>query len=242
MGKRIISQRRGKGSFTYRAHSHRWLGELSNRKYDDSEKNSAVEGKVVDLLHSSGHSAPIMKVKYSNGETILMSAPHGIRVNDSIKSGSEAEPKLGNTLPLKKIPEGTDIYNIEGLPGDGGKFARTAGSAATVVSHTGEQTIVRLPSKKEKAFSSNCRATIGIIAGGGRLEKPLCKAGKSWHMRHARGKLYPQTSGVAMNAVDHPFGSGRGRHVGKSKIAPWGAPPGRNVGLIRARRTGRKRA
>ena len=98
-----------------------------------------------------------------------------------------------------------------------------------------------MPSKKEKEFNANCRATIGVVAGGGRLEKPFLKAGKKWHAKRARGKLYPVTSAVAMNAVEHPFGSGRGRHMGKPNVAPRHAPPGRKVGLVRPRRTGRKR-
>ena len=97
-----------------------------------------------------------------------------------------------------------------------------------------------MPSKKQKQFHPNCRATVGVIAGSGKGEKPILKAGKRHHMMKARNKLYPQTSGVAMNAVDHPFGSGRGRHKGKPTIAPRFAPPGRKVGMIRARRTGRK--
>jgi len=98
-----------------------------------------------------------------------------------------------------------------------------------------------LPSKKQKSFLPECRATIGIISGSGKKEKPFVKAGTRHHLMRAKGKLYPRTSGVAMNAVDHPFGSGRGRHIGKSQIAPRFAPPGRKVGMIRARRTGRRK-
>lgn len=240
MGKRIITQRRGRGTFTYRAPSFRYLGEVKHRNYDEIEKNSAIEGKVTDLVHCPGHSAPLAKIKYSNGDEELLAAPLSIRVNDSVFSGATAPIKPGNTLPLKNIPEGTDVYNIEANPGDGGKFAKASGTAATVVAHTEDKIVVKLPSKKQKLFDPDCRATVGVISGGGRKDKPFVKAGKMWHAMHARGKLYPRTSGVAMNAVDHPFGSGRGRHVGKPKTPPRGAPPGRNVGLIRAKRTGRK--
>ena len=102
-------------------------------------------------------------------------------------------------------------------------------------------TLVELPYKKTKYFNSDCRATIGIISGAGRLDKQFIKAGFKYHTMKARGKLYPRTSGVAMNAVDHPFGSGRGRHIGKSKVAPRNAPPGRNVGILRSRRTGKRK-
>lgn len=240
MGKRIITQRRGRGTFTYKSFSHKYKGTIQHRKYDDVEKNSVINGRVTDLLHCPGHSAPLAKIRYDNGEGILTSAPFNMKINDIISSGAKAPLKVGNTLPLRNIPEGTDIYNIESNPGDGGKFVKASGGAATVVAHMGDKIIVRLPSKKQREFHADCRATIGSIAGSGRKEKPMAKAGKNYHAMRARNKLYPRTSGVAMNAVDHPFGSGRGRHVGKSKIPPRGAPPGRNIGLIRAKRTGRK--
>ena len=97
-----------------------------------------------------------------------------------------------------------------------------------------------MPSKKEKKFHKNCRAIIGIIAGAGRLEKPVVKAGKKFHIKKTKSKLWPRTSAVKMNAIDHPFGSGRAKNP-KSKIAKRNAPPGRKVGLIRTRRTGRKK-
>ena len=106
---------------------------------------------------------------------------------------------------------------------------------------TKNKVIVQFKSKKTKELNPECRAIVGIAAGGGRLEKPILKAGKRMKMMRAKNKLYPQTSGVAMNAVDHPFGSGRGRHIGKSKVAPRFAPPGRNVGSIRSKRTGAKK-
>ncbi len=241
MGKRLITQARGKGSFTYRAFSHRNRGAIKHRRYDDIERNAFVNGKIVDLMHCPGHSAPLAKIKYDNGDEILTSASLGMRVNDQVSSGAKAVLKIGNTLPLRNIPEGTEVYNIESNPGDGGKFVKAAVVVATVVAQIGEKTIVKLPSKKQREFCSDCRATIGLIAGSGRKEKPFMKAGKRYHAMRARNKLYPRTSGVAMNAVDHPFGCGRGRHVGKPKTPPRGAPPGRNVGLIRASRTGRRR-
>ena len=240
MGKRIITQRRGRGTFTYKSFSHRYKGAIKHRKYDEAEKGSVVNGKVVDLINCPGHSAPLAKIKYESGEEILISAPLNMKLHDTVASGAKATLKIGNTLPLRNVPEGTNVYNIESNPGDGGKFVRTSGGVATVVSQMGDKTVVKLPSKKQKVFSSDCRAIIGLIAGSGRKDKPMAKAGKNYHAMRARNKLYPRTSGVAMNAVDHPFGSGRGRHVGKSKIPPIGAPPGRNVGLIRAKRTGRK--
>jgi len=97
-----------------------------------------------------------------------------------------------------------------------------------------------MPSKKEKSFNPNCRAVVGVIAGAGRLEKPIVKAGKNHHIKKSKGKLWPRTSAVKMNVVDHYFGSGRGKNP-KSKIAKRNAPPGRRVGHLRPRRTGRKK-
>ncbi len=241
MGKRIIQQRRGRGTPTYIAHSYHYKGSLSLRPLDNLEKNGKVKGTIKEFLHCPGHSAPLASISYESGDQALISAPVGVKLNDSLESGKDAGVSIGNALPLKNIPEGTLVYNIEAMPGDGGKFVRCAGSFARIVSNINNQEIVVvLPSKKEKVFNGECRAIIGMIAGGGAKDRPIMKAGKRHFMMRARGKLYPQTSGVAMNAVDHPFGSGRGRHVGKSKIPPRFAPPGRNVGLLRARRTGRK--
>jgi large subunit ribosomal protein L2 len=240
MGKRIITQRRGRGTSTYKAHSHRWKFSVKHRQYDTAEQTGVIHGKVVDLVHATGFNAPIAKVSFENGETQLMFAPMGIGVNDPVSSGSKAEPKLGNTLPLKSIPEGTEIFNIESHPADGGSFVRCSGASAKVLGVMKGKIRVVFPSKKIKMFDPSCRATIGAVAGSGKKDKPLMKAGNAHLRMRAKGKLYPRTSGVAMNAVDHPFGSGRGRHVGKHKTAPRFAPPGRNVGLIKARRTGKK--
>ncbi len=97
-----------------------------------------------------------------------------------------------------------------------------------------------MPSKKEKMFNLKCRATIGVIAGAGRMEKPIVKAGKKHYMKKAKNKLWPRTSAVKVNVIDHPFGSGRGKNP-KSKIAKRNAPPGKKVGHIRPRKTGKKR-
>lgn len=241
MGKRLITQRRGRGTSTYRAPGHRFIAEARHRKYDEIEKNSSITGRVVDLLACPGHSAPLAKIKYTNGEIAYTIAPLNLRVNSIVASGSKAIPAQGNTLPLVSIPEGMSIYNIESMPGDGGKFCRASGSFARVVTKLNDKIIVRFQSRKEREFDPRCRATIGIVAGSGRLEKPFVKAGNKYYAMKARNKLWPRTSGVSMNAVDHPFGSGRGSHAGKPLTPPRFAPPGRNVGAIRARRTGRKK-
>jgi len=241
MGKRIISQRRGRGTTTYKSPGFRFRGEVKHRAYDEIEKTSVINGRVSELIHCPGHFAPLAKVVYDNKETVLMCAPLGMRVNQAVSSGAKANPGIGNTIPLKDIPLGSDVFNIESFVGDGGKFIRSSGCSAKVISKTDEFILVKFPSKKEKKFNPNCRATIGIIGGAGRKEKPFVKAGKRYYAMKARNKLYPRTSAVKMNVVDHPFGSGRGKHIGQSKVPKRNAPPGRNVGLIRARRTGRRK-
>ncbi len=241
MGKNLRQQRRGRGTPTYRAHSFRWITDVKHRRTDEIERQGTLPGKIIDLVDCPGHTAPLAKVQYANKEVSYIFAPTGIRVNDAVESGFSAKPTTGSTLPLKNIPEGTPVYNIENIPFDGGKLVRAAGTSARVVTIKEEGVVVLLPSRKEKVFNPLCRATVGTIAGSGRLDKPMLKAGSKHHLMRAKGKLYPITSGVAMNAVDHPFGCGRGRHVGKPKTPSRFAPPGAKVGLIGARRTGRKR-
>ncbi len=234
MGKRLISQRRGRGTPVYRVNSFRWAGEI---KMPPVLKET-ITGIVKDIIHSKGHSAPLMLVSFGSIETLLP-APEGIRAGDEIQAGPEAEIKPGNILPLNKIPEGTNIYNIERNLGDGGKFVRSSGTFAKIVTQTNDYVIVKMPSNKLVKFKPNVRAMIGIIAGGGRIEKPFVKAGNKYHKMKAKSKKYPKVSGVAMNAVDHPFGGTRSSRKGRPTIAPRNAPPGRKVGMIKPRKTGR---
>lgn len=241
MGKRIISQRRGRGTTTYRSPSFKYVSEIKHRPYDEMEKSGILNGKIVDIINCPGHFTPLIAVEYENGDRIFSFAAEGVYTGKEITSGNNSKPEIGNITPLKNAQIGTQVFNIESQPGDGGKFMRSAGTAAVVIGKTKNKVIVQFKSKKTKELNPECRAIVGIAAGGGRLEKPILKAGKRMKMMRAKNKLYPQTSGVAMNAVDHPFGSGRGRHIGKSKVAPRFAPPGRNVGSIRSKRTGAKK-
>jgi large subunit ribosomal protein L2 len=237
MGKNLIQQARGKGSPTYRAPSFRYRGEAKHNSITDEQ----LEGEVLDLIHCQGHSAPLAQVRYSNGEDCLMIAPEGLRVGQRVQSGQETEQAAGNTSALGSIPEGTMIYNIEGMPGDGGKFVRASGTFAKVITKMENQVIVQLPSKKRKAFNPKCRASIGIVAGGGRPEKPYLRAGTKFFRMKARNKLWPKITGSAQNAVDHPFGNKRSSRKSKARPVSRNAPPGRKVGMIAARRTGRKK-
>src|SRR3989338_427365 len=234
MGKRLIQQRRGRGTNTYRSPGHRFRGEVKHTLMETS-------GMVMDLVHCPGHSAPLMEVSYITGEKRLAFAPETIKVGDSIVVGPVAEVKEGNVLSLREIPEGTLIHNIELRPGDGGKMVRASGTFAKVVARSEEGVRVALPSKKEKLFLPACRAAIGILTGAGRTDKPFLKAGTRHKKMKARNKLYPKVCGVSMNAVDHPFGGSSSHIKGRPTQSPRNAPPGRKVGKIAPRRTGRKK-
>ncbi|BDZ69079.1 50S ribosomal protein L2 [Methanobacterium ferruginis] len=165
MGKRLIIQRRGRATPTYRSASHRFKGKIQYRSYDDLEKNGSLHGRVVDIIHDPGRTAPVAKVKFENGEQKLILAPESITINDEIACGVSAPLKPGNSLPLGEIPEGTPVYNLENNPGDGGKFVRSSGTYASLITHDVGKAIVELPSGELKAFNPQCRATIGVVAG-----------------------------------------------------------------------------
>ena len=232
MGKRIIQQRRGRGSSTYRVRRKSFKYEL---KYP---KKLEGDGIVLRLLNSSAHTAPLAKIKYSGG-SFYIPAFKGMFEGQKIKLGEE-EIQKGNIIELGNIPLKTEIYCIESKPGDGGIFIKSAGNHAVVSKKVGKEVYVLMPSKKERKFHPHCRAVIGTIAGEGRLDKPVVKAGKKYHIKKAKSKLWPRTSAIKMNAIDHPFGSGRGKNP-KSKIAKRNAPAGARVGLIRPKRTGKRK-
>ncbi len=232
MGKRLRQQARGKGSFAYKAPSHRY-------KYTVKYPLQPVQGIVRKLINDPARTAVIAEIVYESGNKGYLLAPEGLYVNQKVSVGGE-NVAVGNVLQLGKVPEGTLIYNIEKQPYDGGKLVKSSGTYATVISHEEEQTVVQLPSRQMKSFSSSARATIGVVSGGGRTDKPMLKAGKKFHAWNSKAKDYIHVSGVSMNAVDHPFGGGQHDIVGRPTTVSGNAPPGRKVGLIRARRTGRK--
>ncbi|MBI1969719.1 50S ribosomal protein L2 [Candidatus Woesearchaeota archaeon] len=237
MGKSLIQQKRGKGGPTYRAPSFRYVGEVRH----PATGEQPVAGKILDIVHCPGHSGPLAVVEYQNGQVLYMLASEGMKQGDVISAGKQAEISIGNTSLLGEMPEGTLVYNIEAIPGDGGKFARASGTFGRIVAKIEDKVVVQLPSKKEKTFDAKCKAAIGIVAGGERLEKPLLRAGNNFYKMKARNKLYPRVSGTSMNAVDHPFGGSSTHHKGKCSTPSRFAPPGAKVGLIRARQTGRRK-
>ncbi|MFW5990607.1 MAG: 50S ribosomal protein L2 [Candidatus Nanoarchaeia archaeon] len=234
MGKRIISQRRGKGTPAYKSPSHRYTA-----KPRHPVMSEGISGKVIDIVKCVAHSAPLVKIYYENKKIGYNIAPAGVRIGDSISSDKKTLNN-GDTVALKDITEGTFVFNIESQPGDGGKFVRSSGGAAKVVGRQGDKVVVVMPSKRQKTFSALCRATIGVVAGSGRKEKPFVKAGNKHYKMKARNKLWPRTEGVRMNAVDHPYGNSRSSNKGHPTIARKHAPPGAKVGKIRPRRTGKK--
>lgn len=242
MGKRLITQRRGRGTSTYRSHSFRFAGKSS---YNFYKKDSEMNGEIIDLIHSKGHSAPLIKVRWENGRDALIPSFHGAVVGGSVsinqKENVEETVKEGSAYMLKNIPDGTNIYNIEITPGDSGRLVKTGGSFGTVVTQVKNMTKIVLPSKKEKLLNNKCRAFVGNIAGAGRLEKPFLKAGNKFFQMKKKNKLYPRVSGVAMSAYDHPHGGTRSLRKGRPTQAPKNAPPGRKVGMIRPSHSGRNK-
>jgi large subunit ribosomal protein L2 len=221
MGKRIIPQRRGKGSHTYRVPERAFKPNIQYRKQP---------GVVVNILSDPLRDAPLAEVAYSDSQKGYIVAIEGMRVGDKTE---------GLVVPLSGLAEGQQISSIETYPNSGPKLCRSPGSFATVEKKTEKECVIILPSKKKMRLNAQCLATLGIPAGEGRDEKPWVKAGKKWIAMHARGKLYPRTSGTSMNAVDHPFGGGY-TGLGKPKSISRNAPPGRKVGSISPRRMGRR--
>lgn len=157
--------------------------------------------------------------------------------------GQKASLAVGNVLPLNKIPEGTLISNIEQNIGDKGHLGRATGCYAIVVGHAsdGSKTRIKLPSGSRKTLKGENRATVGVVAGGGRTDKPILKAGTSYHKHKLRRSVWPRIRGVAMNPVEHPHGGGNCQHIGHSSTIGRRMVPGQKVGLIAARRSGRIR-
>ncbi|MBI4360636.1 50S ribosomal protein L2 [Candidatus Micrarchaeota archaeon] len=236
MGTRLIPQRRGKGGPTFRTPKHRFFGAAQYL----APTPETLNGEVIGLLSSPAHSAVMADVLLENGGRMAYLAPEGLRKGALVSVGPQAKIQVGNVLPIGQIPEGVYVFNVELMPGDGGRMTRASGSSALVVGHDEDtgQTVVRLSSKRLKTLSPECRATIGVSSAGGRKEKPFQKAGNHFYAMKARNKYWPIVRGTAKSAYDHPHG---GRSFGKSSSVARNTPPGRKVGHIASRRTGRRR-
>ncbi|MFQ5986108.1 MAG: 50S ribosomal protein L2 [Thermoplasmata archaeon] len=231
MGKKIIVQRRGRGSSTFRSPSHRHAGAVALPSLREGA------GVVTEILHAPGRSAPLARVRFERGEFLLL-ASDGLAEGQEVRVGG-GEVERGHVVELGRLPEGTLIYNIEVKPGDGGKLCRAAGTAAVVVSR-GEQAVIQLPSGEFKDLDPRCRAQIGVVAGSGQREKPFGKAGKKVQAFRSTGKEAFKVRGVAMNAVAHPHGGGSHQHVGRPSTVSRTAPPGRKVGRLSPKKRKKK--
>jgi len=232
MGKRIIPRARGKGGPRYVTPSHRFIGRV---EYFPSQ---TATGRVVGLKKDSGHSAPVAIVKFEDGRKMIHIASEGIQVGDFINYGNN--PVQGNVVPLQSIPEGTKIFCIETYPNSGPKLCRSSGSFALILGKLADKVKIQFPSGKIMEVDARCRATIGVPAGGGRVDKPWVKGGKHGFAMWAKGKIFPRSKGVAMTPTDHPYG-GRQKRPRPSRSVSRNAPPGAKVGSISPRRMGKRK-
>jgi large subunit ribosomal protein L2 len=233
MGKRLTQQARGKGGPAHRVRPKAFRYKLSYPLLSDKGI-----GVVLNLIDSPGHSAPLAKIMLDK-KIFFVPAVQGLVQEQEIEIGGD-KIEDGNIVALEKTEIGTRVFNIEKRPGDGGKMVRTSGGSATVLKKDDKNIVILMSNKNEIKLNPQCRVTIGIAAGQGRVNKPVVKAGKKHHMMKSRSKMWHRTSAVKVNAVDHPFGGGRGKRI-KSKIAKRNAPPGRKVGHLRPKKTGRKK-
>jgi large subunit ribosomal protein L2 len=188
------------------------------RIIDFKRTKDGVPAKVATIEYDPNRSCRIALVHYKDGEKRYILAPLGLKVGDAIESGPSADIKIGNALPIKNIPVGTVIHNIELRPGQGGKLVRSAGVSAQLMAKEDEYSQIRMPSGEVRKVHVNCRATIGQIGNVEHENQIIGKAGRSRHL----GKR-PSVRGIAMNPVDHPHGGGEARSTsGRPPTTPWG--------------------
>jgi len=247
MGRVIRAQRKGAGS-VFVSHTKHRKGSPKLRPVDFAERNGYIKGVVKDIIHDPGRGAPLAVVhfrdpyRYKTRKELFVAA-EGMHTGQFIYCGRKAQLTVGNVIPVGHMPEGTVICNLEEKTGDRGCIARASGNYATVIAHNPDtkRTRVKLPSGTKKVIPSTNRATVGIVAGGGRIDKPMLKAGRAYHKYKVKRNCWPKVRGVAMNPVEHPHGGGNHQHIGKPSTIRRTAAPGRKVGLIAARRTGQHR-
>ena len=210
--------RNNQGHITAR---HRGGGVKKRYRIIDFKRNKpGVPAKVFSIEYDPNRSARIALLHYVDGEKRYILAPNGLKVGDRVMSGPEAEIRVGNALPLKNIPTGTVIHNLELHPGRGGQLVRSAGGAAQLMAKEGDYAQVRLPSGEQRLVHINCTATIGQVGNLDHENISIGKAGRSRLMGRR-----PHVRGSVMNPVDHPHGGGEGRHpIGGQPQTPWGKP------------------
>jgi len=202
----------------------RHRGGGAKRKYriiDFKRNKDGIPAKVASVEYDPNRSANIALLHYVDGEKRYIIAPAGLKVGDMIESGPDADIKVGNALPLKNIPVGTVVHNIEMKPEKGGQIARAAGNSAQLMAKEGTNALLRLPSGEIRYININCKATVGQVGNLDHENVTIGKAGRKRHMG-----IRPTVRGSAMNPNDHPHGGGEGRSpIGRpSPVTPWGKP------------------
>ena len=241
-----LSKSGGRNVYGRKTARHRGGGHKRQYRIIDFKRTKdGVTAKVAAIEYDPNRTCRIALLHYADGEKAYILAPKGLEVGAHVSSGQGADIKPGNALPLRFIPVGTTVHNVELRPGQGGKIARSAGMAVQLVAKEGEFATLRMPSTEMRRVLIDCRATVGEV---GNSEHELVKIGKAGRNRW-KGKR-PQTRGVAMNPVDHPLGGGEGRTSGgRPAVSPWGKPEGRTRNkkkasqqlIVRRRRTSKGR-
>lgn len=217
-GKRSLSGRDNGGRITVRFRGGGHKRKL--RDVDFARLKEGIKAKVVAIEYDPNRSAHLALLQYLDGVKTYILAPHGLNVGDVVSSGTDADIKPGNHLPLKSIPLGLQIHNIELRPKKGGQLARSAGAGAQLVAKEGDYATVRMPSGETRKIHCECSATIGQV---GNTEHELVRLGKAGRVRWMGFR--PHNRGVAMNPVDHPLGGGEGKSSGgRHPVSPWGQP------------------
>jgi large subunit ribosomal protein L2 len=232
----------GRNSYGRKTSRHRGGGHKQQyRVIDFKRKKDGVPATVATIEYDPNRNARIALLHYHDGEKRYIIAPNRVKVGDILQNGQGADIRIGNCLPMRYIPVGTTVHNVELKAGAGAQMARSAGSSIQLVAKEGDFATLRLPSTEMRRVPIDCRATIGEV---GNAEADLVKVGKAGRARW-KGKR-PQTRGVAMNPVDHPLGGGEGKTSGgRHPVSPWGKPEGRTRAkqkdsdslIIRRRRT-----
>jgi large subunit ribosomal protein L2 len=211
------------GRNTHGRITSRHRGGGAKRKYrviDFKRTKDGVPAKVASIEYDPNRTAHIALLHYADGEKRYILAPNRLRVGMTVMSGDMADITVGNALPLRRIPTGTIVHNVELTPGRGGQMGRSAGVEIQLVAKEGERATLRLPSGEMRQVPVDCRASIGAIGNSDHQNIDVGKAGRSRH----KGKR-PQTRGTAMNPVDHPHGGGEGSTTpGRHPVTPWGVP------------------
>jgi len=193
------------------------------RVVDFRREKDGIPAKVATIEYDPNRSARIALLNYADGEKRYILAPEKVGVGDKLMSGGDAEIRPGNALPLRNIPVGTVVHNVELKPGGGGKMARSAGMSVQLVAKEGQSATLRLPSGEMRQVRMDCRATVGVV---GNAEHELVQIGKAGRSRWMNKR--PSVRGVAMNPVDHPLGGGEGKASGgRHPTSPWGKKEGR---------------